>query len=285
MSFHRIVRCLPFLLFPLLTAHHASAAVVFATDFNSTAIGTYANNTVLNSGGVTTDNVTLRSAAGSATAIVDRGSGDHALQFTDNSSDAGLTANPRAYSNTFGPMSTTSTGDNRLVGSFNYTRLLATTSNADSPTFAFAASSDGQVLLSSAQNTIRFAVESNGRLWYANGATNNDSGFTLVTGTEYRFQIDADFSSSTQDTWGLRVTPVGSSTAVVNLTGLGTRAPNVQVNIISMLGGANQGAVNASPFAQIDNISFATQPVPEPTSMACLLIASGLLSCKRPTKK
>lgn len=251
-------------------AQLASAATVFATDFNATTAGAYADLSVLNSGGVTTDNVTLRSNTGSATTVVDRGAGNMALQFTDNSADAAQTANPRAYSNTFGPLSTTASGENRLSGGFDYTRLLTAVTTATSPTFQFLANSGSATSPGGTVSAISLTVDSNGHVSYANGSTGVDTGFTLVTGTEYHFEFDSDFSSATQDTWSLTVTPVGSATPVIARTGINTRAPNVAVNVIAFLGGVNSTAISAAPFAQIDNINFASSAVPEPASLVAI---------------
>lgn len=279
MSFPRIACGLSVLVGCVFGGRMASGAVIFATDFNSTSVASnLTNGTILNSGGVTTDDVTVATGVNSAVAIVDRGGGNLAMQFTDNSNAADTTV-PRAYSATFGPLSTNGTGNNRLFGSFTYTRLVST----NLPAFVFAASANGQQLISTTDNAIRFSVESDGNVYYVHGGASPasvNSGYTLVTGREYRFNVDSDFSSTgtgAQDTWRLTVTDLNSSTQVVDSGWIATRAANVQVNIISMLGGANQGAMNASPFAQIDNISFSATPVPEPTSMAFLLGATGLI--------
>jgi hypothetical protein len=263
------------------TGAAAQAAVVFATDFNNVAPGTYAEGTTLNAGGVTTDNVVLRSVTGSATTIVDRGGGNNALQFTDNSADSALAGNPRAYSSPFGPLSTGATGENRLFGSVDYTRLLSTTAGATSPSFVFIASSAGAQTPNGTNASIQFNVEANGRVYYNNGITGTDTNVTLTPGVEYRFTVDADFSSTTQDTWSLTVTRLSDSVAVFTRTGINTRAPNVAVNLISMLGGLNIGAVNASPSAQIDNINFESGTVPEPAAATVILAAGAALLRRR----
>jgi len=271
MSFLRTI-CFPSaLLCILLPWQQASAAVIFATDFNNVATGsTYPDSTVLNTG--TMAQVTLRTATNANFAIVDRGSGDHALQFLDNDS-SGSTGLPKANSLAFTPLSTTSTGNNTLIGSFTYTRLLTNTSSTTSPSFVFTATNSG----TGGGFDLQLSVENNGHLNYYNGATNVDSGFTLLTGTEYTFQITADLSSATQDTWSLSLVPVGSQTAVVQLANLNTKVANGNISQFSFWGGLNQPAVNASAFGQLDNISFSAQPVPEPASMSLALVAGGLL--------
>lgn len=263
----------------------ASAVVVFATDLDNAALGTLASTDTVNGGGSATDDVKTFSNTGSTIAIVDRGGGNKAMQFTDNSTNAGLAGFPRAASNTFTPLSTNGTGNNRLYGSFDYTRLVSNTGNGSPglPAFVFLISAGNQVLIDASANAIKLSVESDGRIHYTTGGpvAGHDSGVTLTPGTEYHFEIDSDFSSTTQDKWSLKVTPVGSTTPVFNTGWINTFAANVQVNVISMLAGANVTAANASPFVQVDNFNFVAESVtavPEPSvaSLAAILGGSGL---------
>jgi hypothetical protein len=252
----------------------AQAVVVFATDFNLVPTGSaYADNTVLSTDAVaTTDDVKLRtSTANSNFSVVDLGSGNHALQLLDN--DAASNTFPKANSNTFTPLSTTGTGNNWLTGSFSYTRLLSQTSSTTSPSFTFTASGNAGGFV------LQLSVENNGHLFYYNGTTNTDSGFTLTTGTEYTFQIDADLSNSTQDTWSLKLIPVGTQTPAVTLSNLKTQVANGAIFQFSFWGGLNGPAVNSSYFGQVDNISFSA--VPEPAAAGLIFAATGGLLARR----
>ena len=282
MSFRKRIYGLSVGLALLASCRSAQAVIVFATDFNQVATGSsYADQTVLSNAAGTADDVTLRTGgANSNFTIVDRGSGNHALQLVDN--DSSQSTFPKANSSNFsGTMSTTATGNNALSGGFTYTRLLSQTSSTTSPSFAFTASANtgGFVL--------EVTVENDGHVHYftcngAGGTVNTDSGVTLQTGTEYSFQFTADLSSSSQDKWSFQLTPVGSQTPAVNVANLNTIAANASIIQFSFWGGLNQPAVNSAAFGQVDNISFSAQPVPEPaTAGVVVALAGGLLARRK----
>lgn len=263
---------LPVGLLLFTSCRSAQAGILWAQDFNQIATGgNYADQTTLSSVAGTSDDVGLRTGgANSNFAVVDRGNGDRALQLLDN--DSSQSTFPKANSANFsGTMSTGGTGNNFLTGGFTYTRLLSQTSNSTSPAFAFTATAPG----SASGFDLELTVESNGHLFYYNGNTKTDSGFTLATNTEYAFQINADLSSSTQDKWSLKVTPVGSQTPSVNVANLNTMGANFSIVQFSFWGGLNQTAVNSSGFGQIDNINFVAQPVPEPAVAGVFIAAAG----------
>ena len=263
----------------------AQAVVLWSQNFDQIATGsTYADSTTLSSAAGTTDDVTLRTSgtANSNFTLVDRGSGNHALQFTDN--DSTQSTFPKANSANFsGTMSTTGTGNNSLSGSFSYTRLLSQTSSSTSPSFAFTATAPG----SASGFDLEVTVENDGHLHYftgngAGGTVNTDSGVVLQTGTEYTFQFGADLSSSSQDKWSLYVATVASpQTALLNVSNLNTMEANFAIVQFSFWGGLNQAGLNSAAFAQVDNISFSANPVPEPASVGLVFVAGGGLLLRR----
>jgi hypothetical protein len=260
----------------------SAATVLLATDFDSAATGTYANQSRINPAGPGTSQLTVRVATNTAATVVNRGGTNNALQLTKNADTTGSPQLPGVASNTFSNVSTTATGENQITGSFDYTRLLSTTAGATSPGFQFLINSGGSITPGGAVSAVQLFVESNGRVYYLNGTAVVDSSFTLAAGTEYRFNIAADFSSDTQDTWAFTVTPVGSTTPALTRTGLNTRAANVTPNVFAFNGGISSGAVNAEPFARLDNITFSSAAVPEPAALAAAgLAAAGLLARRR----
>jgi hypothetical protein len=180
-------------------------------------------------------------------------------------------------------MSTGSTGNNTLSGSFTFTRLLSQTSAATSPSFAFTATAPG----SASGFDLEVTVENDGHLHYftgngAGGTVNTDSGVVLQTGTEYVFQFAADLSSGSQDKWSLYVATVASpQSALLNVSNLNTMGANFPIVQFSFWGGLNQAGLNSAAFAQIDNISFSAAPAPEPASLGVLLLAGGALLRRR----
>ncbi|NJL31036.1 MAG: PEP-CTERM sorting domain-containing protein [Phycisphaerales bacterium] len=63
------------------------------------------------------------------------------------------------------------------------------------------------------------------------------------------------------------------------MTNLNTRSANATPGIVLFKAGANTGAANPNPFAQVDNLLVQVQAIPEPASLA--LLGAGLLMLTR----
>ncbi|HAU38310.1 MAG TPA: hypothetical protein DCX07_11430 [Phycisphaerales bacterium] len=259
-----------------VVADTSSANVLVQTDFNSATVKNYANNELI--GGSTDSDLTARVASGYTStqivSVVDLGGGNHALQFTDGSTDAN---GPKALKTiTAGDVTTGATGNNHVNIVFDLTLLSLTGTR---PTFQFLLNSGTQESSGGTVSAVQFRVTGAAIVKYNNGTT-EITGPTLTVGTTYRFTATADLSSDTQDTWSLNVAPVTDlNNPVVNASGLGTRAANVTPGIIVFNGGVDGGTLNTSPYVQLDNISISA--VPEPATLGALTLGGILLSAAR----
>jgi hypothetical protein len=112
-----------------------------------------------------------------------------------------------------------------------------------------------------------------------NGTTAVTATQTLTVGTAYRININADFGSDTQDTWGLSITNLSNSTEVLSVTGLLTRAANITPGAIFLAAGLNPGRISPDAHVELDNINFvSTSAIPEPGTYALLVGAGALLT-------
>ncbi|NJL31037.1 MAG: hypothetical protein HC898_05100 [Phycisphaerales bacterium] len=182
-----------------------SAATLVQTDFDSATVGSYTNGSVINSTGAQIEKLTVGSGANVDVSVVNLDGGNNALQFTENSTTFVTDGRPFVSAPIAG-VSTTATGDNQLTTQFTYTRLLATTSNV--PQFQFVINQTG-ALNPGVGSIIITEVLGTGVVRYFNGNTNTTSSLTLAAGTEYLFDIAANLSSDTQNTWSLRVATCG----------------------------------------------------------------------------
>ena len=261
-----------------MSATVASAATLVQTDFNTATVGSYANGAVINSAGAGIEKLTVGSGTNVDVSVVSLGGGNNALQFTENSTTFVTDGRPFVSAPITG-VSTTATGNNQLTTQFTYTRLLASTTNV--PLFQFVIN-QGTALNPGTGSMIITEVLGTGVVRYFNGGTNTTSALTLTAGTEYLFEIAADLSSDTQDTWSLRIATVADPTlALLDLTNLNTRSANGSPGIVLFKAGANTGAANPSPFAQMDNLLVQAQAIPEPASLALLGLGSMLMFARR----
>ncbi len=255
-----------------------SAAVLVQTDFNSATVGSYVDGSVINSAGAAIEKLTVGSGANVDVSIVSLGGSNNALQFTENSTTFVTDGRPFVSAPIAG-VSTSPTGNNQLTTQFTYTRLLDTISNV--PLFQFVIN-QAAALNPGVGSIIITEVLGTGVVRYFNGNTNTTSSLTLSAGTEYLFEVAADLSSDTQDTWSLRVATVANpSSALLDLTNLNTRSANATPGIVLFRAGANAGAANPSPFAQVDNLLVQARAIPEPATLALLGVGSMLMLARR----
>lgn len=252
--------------------HVSFAATLWQTNFDAESVNTYTANATIGTGDSSAE---LRPSAASPIGVVDLGSGNHAMQFTDNSTDTGIPHARKFYNG----VSTTDSGDNFITGSFTYKRLLNVTSSSTSPTFVFHIGS--AVTGGSSVTAVHIEVASDGTVMFRNGTSAESSGFALTTGQEYRFDLSVDLSSNTQDKWWFTVTDLSDNLVKYTSAVLNTRAPNIIPTWASLLAAVNGTAQNASPFAQVDNISLVSQPVPEPAAIGGFLTAALVWSTRR----
>lgn len=265
----------------------ASATTVTLVDANFDGLSTVADTSSVGT------NLTARFTTASNTdiTVVDKGSGNKALQLTDNASTgvgssypalfSSTTQNFSTYGATVQPgfsLSTTAGGFNQMSGSFDITLLLA--SNAANPRFLFNIQSPLQEASSGGNSLVYIQINSTGGLTFNNGATagspnliTNAALTTLAQNTTYRFSYSLDLSSSTQDTWSLTVSSVSGSTVteIFTQTGLNTTLANSTPTTAGFRAGLNPSGLNASPAFELDNIILTASDVsavPEPSTYA-----------------
>lgn len=277
------------LLLALITACTAPAATVTLIDANFDGLSTVADTSSVG----TNLKARFTSASNTSISVVDKGSGNKALQLTDNAG-TGVGANyPALFSSTtqslsaFGAtqqpgfsLSTTSTGFNQLSGSFDITMLLA--SNASNPRFLFNIQSPLQENSSGGNSLIFIQILGTGALSFNNGISSgapnlvtNAALTTLAQNTTYRFSYTLDLSSATQDTWSLTVSSVSGSTVtpIFTQSNLNTTLANGTPTVAGYRGGLGTTQLNASPAWELDNISLVASDgiaIPEPASFATL---------------
>ncbi len=264
----------------LAFASHAPAATLLDADFDAeTPSAALAD-------GSTVDGLTVGSDTGGVVSLVNVGVGDNALQLTK-SSDVFLTDGRPFVSAPITGVSTTAAGDNVLAIEFAYTRLPTTPNGVTNPEplFQFLVNIDSQPNVSAVSTILNLDILGTGVVRYFDGTTGSTAstavltGLTLTPGTEYQFRIEIDLSSDTQDTWSLLVSE--GATEQLNIAGINTRVDNGTPGIVLFKGGVNGGALNADPFAQIDDISVISSPIPEPGSIGLVAAAGALMLTTR----
>jgi hypothetical protein len=205
--------------------------------------------------------------------IADKGSSNYALRLTDNNT----TANDSTISRNFTGVSTTGTGANIITGSFDYTPLsLGSGTRGD---LVFSIATTGSTTPSGGTSAVQLTFSGGTGIIYMNGTTAVTATQTLTVGTAYRININADFGSDTQDTWGLSITNLSNSTEVLSVTGLLTRAANITPGAIFLAAGLNPGRISPDAHVELDNINFvSTSAIPEPGTYALLVGAGALLT-------
>ncbi|MEM1211558.1 MAG: PEP-CTERM sorting domain-containing protein [Planctomycetota bacterium] len=254
-------------------ATQTHAATFIDTDFNGDAVGTYggqAGDLGGTLGGLT---VTSDTTNGSIVAVVDN-AGDRAVQYTDNNTTFVSPGAPHLTADLPG-LSTAGTGDNLLNISYNYTYF--DTTGTGNPLFQLLVNTDENESASASDRIAQLQVNGNtgSVLYWSTANPPIDTGFDLIDGREYLFEIVIDLSSDTQDSYDLTVTDTTDSSVVINIDDIATRLPNDTPNIISFSGGANGNVAVGEAFAELDNILVTASPIPEPASLI-LLAAGGL---------
>lgn len=252
----------------------AHAAVIASTDFDAAAPGTYGTQ----SGDVATsiDGLAVASdtAAGSVLAVT---SGtDRAAQLTDNNTGFVSPGAP-ALSTSFGGVSTDATGDNVITASFS---LIRNAPSAGNPLFEFYLNDDGGLNPSGGDRAAQIRVASNtGSFLYFDGLAAVDSGFDLVAGTEYLVDIVLDLSSTTQDSYSVRVADASApGTALVNVAGLDSAVADVLPDTVVFRAGGNGGAAASNVVFELDDISINAVPEPGAVTLGAL---GGLVAMRR----
>lgn len=240
----------------------AAPATLVSQSFDHLTVQSFtgaANNTVGDS--ELLGQLTLATSTGTTLAISGT-AGANVLKFTDN--QAGGSA-PTAYSNVFTGVSTTATGNNRILGCFDFTPLSVASGNA--PSFVFMINADGLVNSGPSSSVmITFAptagvTNSPVGVSYTDGGTSSGNVATLSANTRYRVELTADYSKTGAgnfDTYSFIIRNLDAATihyrspAVINTRANADKVPNR----IAFYGGASSTVANSSPFFQIDNIRF-----------------------------
>ncbi|MEM6822575.1 MAG: PEP-CTERM sorting domain-containing protein [Verrucomicrobiota bacterium] len=253
----------------VFAATQSWAATLISTDFNSATVATYTDGQVINSGGATTDDISVFSN-NALNFVSVAGGADRSLTITDNNASAATSGINAGFS----AISTGASGENLMTSSFDFTRL------GGGGTAIFHYSTGGNTP-SGANTAIQFQVNANsGVLGLFNGTSFQSGLFTLTTGTEYTFEINGDFSSTTQDSWSLNIYTGGLGGTVVYdstsdfASGINTRAADIAVSNFAISTGATPANNNASPYGELDNLSIVS--VPEPSTY--VLLAAGFLA-------
>lgn len=143
-----------------LAANAVQAAVIVQTDFNSAAIGSYNNNAVINNETVATtdDFKVVQSDPLNVIAVSDQ-SGNRVLDGSNvTNSGVRLVANRKSDGNTaWNSVSTLAAGNNRIIGSVDFTHLLST----GGIRFHLASGADTS---SGSNSIVQIELESNGLL-------------------------------------------------------------------------------------------------------------------------
>lgn len=257
----------------VLTAIAAMASSGFAQttilsqDFSSISAATYTANGSLGTG---TGSLTLAATTNDKLEVTSGG----ALRFTDGTV-GGVTPNSV---HAFTGATTNGTGNNAIVGSFDFQPLAVSSGSRGS--FVFMINGGGQV--NSGPNTSVYLLFANtGLVSHNNGGTLTSSGFSTTNGVNYRVSLIADYSNTAGfDTFTYTITNLDTNSVAYTSPSINTRAAATLVpNVIAFYGGANSTSSSPDPFFQIDNLNFQNlnvAAIPEPASAAALAGLLGL---------
>jgi hypothetical protein len=272
----KLIRTLTCLAAGLGLSSHASAqTTLFNQNFDglgATSPITASGSNVNGSLGSGTGQFNYRVGDQQTLSIADKGSSNYALRLTDNNT----TANDSTISRNFTGVSTTGTGANIITGSFDYTPL--TLGSGTRGDLVFSIATTGSTTPSGGTSAVQLTFSGGTGITYLNGTNAVIAVPTLTVGTAYRININADFGSDTQDTWGFSITNLSNSTELLSLTGLLTRAANITPGAIFLAAGLNPGRISPDAHVELDNINFvSTSAIPEPGTYGLLLGTGALL--------
>ncbi|MEM6459163.1 MAG: PEP-CTERM sorting domain-containing protein [Planctomycetota bacterium] len=257
----------------------AHSATIVDTNFDTEAVGTYGGQMTDQAATVGGFNVVSDTAGGQIVQVTP--GTDRALQLIDNSTVTNtgpVISAPIAVTD----VSTGATGNNLVNISFDYTYLGAAAGN---PQTLVLLNQGTQTSPGAAVRAVQLRIDGDDgevRYWVGSAPADGTNaqtvvllGSTLVQDTEYTFDIAVDLSSTTQDTFALSIVETASPSSVFfSQSGLLTTVDDVLPGVFAFNGGLNGTAVNAAPFAEIDNVLLTTAPIPEPSSL--LLAGAGL---------
>lgn len=243
----------------------ASADVLVQANFDGVSTGQYIT-------GQTVDGLTV---SGDSTSlfmdVVDLGSGNHAVKFTDNAA-SGLLGLTKSLTG----ISTTGTGNNHISGGFDFV-VLSGAHTSSQMNFSIGQSGSAPASTSTQQANLR--LRANGQVYYINSAGSAVSLSTNLTlNRAYHVDVTVELSSDTQDTWSFTITDLTTHTVFASESNINTKWQNGTPDRIFFDGNYGLSATSANPFIQMDNINFSV--VPEPATMG-LLAVGGVLSLLR----
>jgi hypothetical protein len=254
--------------------------LIFALTFSTASLG-YAQTTILSQdfsditpASYTVNNSTMGSGNGLLTALVSTNdklevTSGGTLRFTDGTAGGSL---PNAI-HSFSGTTTNGSGNNAIVGSFDFQSLAVSSGSRGSFVFMINAANQAN---SSSNTSVYLLFDNNGLVSYTNAGVLTSSGFSISNGINYRLSLVADYSNTTgNDTYSFIITNLDTSSVAYTSSVISTRAAaNLTPNVIAFYGGAHSTNNSPDPFFQIDNLNFETMniaAIPEPSTMAALL--------------
>lgn len=240
---------------------------ILSQDFSAISAATYTANGSLGTG---TGSLSFTATTNEKLEVTAGGT----LRFTDGAING---ATPNSF-HAFTGATTGATGNNAIVGTFDFQPLAVSVGTRGSFVFMI----NGASQANSGPNTSVYLLFANsGLVSYNNGGALTSSGFSTTNGVNYRVSVIADYSNTTGfDTFTYTITNLDTSSIAYTSTSISTRAAATVVpNVIAFYGGALSTSSSADPFFQIDNINFQNMnvaAVPEPATAATLLGLFGL---------
>lgn len=263
-----------------LAAAPALGGVIVNIDFDSVPISTIANNTTLNSGGTATDDlVVINQNASNVVEVVGVGAGsDRELRYTrtvgSTGTDMRLINRDDGNVGHWSAVSTGATGENQLRIVFDVNRL-----NTSSATPGLRLLLNDGVDTSDARfSAVDFQIRRDGQVRLNNGDIQiPTTDLLLALNTNYRITIDVDLSNELQDTHRFSVMNLDTATTVyTHATAVNTRAPNVRPDRL-VFALSDIDGTNALPVYRLDNISVTSSLIPEPASVALLVLGGAVM--------
>jgi len=261
----RMIVSLATVLAALAAGSAASADVLVQANFDGVSTGQYTTGQTVDGLAVTGDSTSLLMD------VVDLGSGNHAVKFTDNAA-SGLLGLTKSITG----ISTTGTGNNYITGGFDFV-VFSGASTSSQMNFSIGQSGTTPASTSTQQANLR--LRASGQVYYINSAGSQTSLATNLTlDRAYHVDITVNLSSDTQDIWSFTITDLTTQTVFASLSDISTRWQNGTPDRIFFDGNYGLSATSANPFIQMDNINFSV--IPEPATMG-LLAVGGVLALLR----